>query len=46
MPGGGARSATLERMNALSRRWAVRKHISSSDHFVFTREADTYKLAV
>jgi len=29
MPDGGARSATLERMSALSRRWVVRETISS-----------------
>jgi hypothetical protein len=46
MPSGGAHSATLERMTALSLTWVVREHISSSDHFGFTAEADTYELAV
>jgi hypothetical protein len=30
MPDGGARSATLERMNALSLRWAARGHLQAS----------------
>jgi hypothetical protein len=46
MPDGGARSATLERMSALSLRRAVRGHVSCADHSGFMPVEDTYKLAV
>jgi hypothetical protein len=46
MPFGGARSATLERMNALSLAQVVRGTVSSSDHSELSAVADTYKLAV
>ena len=46
MPDGGARSATLERMTALSLRFVARGHISCADHSGFTPAADTYRLAV
>jgi hypothetical protein len=46
MPDGGARSATLERMTALSLTGMVRGQVSCADHSVFTQVADTYELAV
>ena len=46
MPDGGARSATLERMTALSLRSVMRGHFSCADHSVFTQVMDTYRLAV
>jgi len=46
MPDGGARSATLERMTALSLAWVVRRQIACADHSVFTQVVDTYRLAV
>ena len=46
MPDGGARSATLERMTALSLTRVVRGHVSCADHFDVMSVVDTYKLAV
>ena len=46
MPDGGARSATLERMSALSLRRVVRAHVSCADHSGFMPVEDTYRLAV
>jgi hypothetical protein len=46
MPDGGARSATLERMTALSLLRKVRRHLACADHSVFTQVVDTYELAV
>jgi hypothetical protein len=46
MPNGGARSATLERMNALSLRWVVRGHVSSWAVPCRRTEMDIYGLAV
>ena len=46
MPDGGARSATLERMTALSLRRVVRAHVSCADHSGLMAVMDTYKLAV
>ena len=45
-PDGGARSATLERMTALSLTRRVRGTIACADHFDFMSVGDTYKLAV
>jgi hypothetical protein len=46
MPDGGARSATLERMTALSLTGAARWQISCADHSGFMPVMDTYSLAV
>jgi hypothetical protein len=46
MPDGGARSATLERMSALSLEGMVRGRVACADHFVFAPVVDTYRLAV
>ena len=46
MPDGGARSATLERMTALSLAWVVRRQIACADHSGFVSVMDTYELAV
>jgi hypothetical protein len=46
MPDGGARSATLERMTALSLTGAVRGRIACADHSGFMPAVDTYRLAV
>jgi hypothetical protein len=46
MPDGGARSATLERMSALSPTNVVRVHVSCADHSDLMSVVDTYKLAV
>jgi hypothetical protein len=46
MPTGGARSATLERMSALSPGKTARGTVSSSDHSGHMPEVDTYWLAV
>ena len=46
MPDGGARSATLERMSALSPRRVVRGHVSCADHSGFVPVGDTYRVAV
>ena len=46
MPDGGARSATLERMTALSLPLKARGHFACADHSVFTQVVDTYELAV
>ena len=46
MPHGGARSATLERMSAVSLTGVTRVLISSSDHSARIKDEDTYKLAV
>ena len=46
MPDGGARSATLERMTALSLTRVVRESVLSSHHSGLMAEVDTYKLAV
>jgi hypothetical protein len=46
MPDGGARSATLERMSAVSLTGVVRGRNACADHSVFTQVVDTYRLAV
>ena len=46
IPDGGARSATLERMTAVSRGGAVRERNSSRTTTGGDTEVDTYKLAV
>ena len=46
MPDGGARSATLERMTALSLRDAARGRNACADHSGFMPVGDTYRLAV
>jgi hypothetical protein len=46
MPDGGARSATLERMSALSLKGAVRRWGLVLGRFRFSLEMDTYELAV
>jgi hypothetical protein len=46
MSRGGARSATLERMTALSQARVVRGHIACADHSDIVSVVDTYKLAV
>ena len=46
MPDGGARSATLERMSALSLTGVVRGQIPCADHSGFMPVVDTYRLAV
>ena len=46
MPDGGARSATLERMSALSLTWVVRGQVSCADHSGLMPVVDTYRLAV
>jgi len=46
MPDGGARSATLERMTALSLTGVVRAHVSCADHSGLVPVVDTYRLAV
>jgi len=46
MPDGGARSAALERMTALSLPCVGRGHIACADHSGFVSVMDTYELAV
>ena len=46
MPDGGARSATLERMTALSLTGMVRGQVSCADHSGLMSVEDTYRLAV
>ena len=46
VPDGGACSATLERMTALSLTRVMRGHVSCADHSDFMSVVDTYKLAV
>ena len=46
MPDSGARSATLERMTALSLPCVVRGHIACADHSGFMPVVNTYWLAV
>src|ERR1700722_17828005 len=46
MPDGGARSATLERMSALSLTGVVRGRLSCADHSGFMPVVNTYWLAV
>ena len=46
MPDGGARSATLERMSAVSLTGVVRERNACADHSGFMPVGDTYRLAV
>ena len=46
MPDGGARSATLERMTALSLPCVARGQTSCADHSGFMPVVDAYRLAV
>ena len=46
MPDGGARSATLERMSAVSLTGVVRERNACADHSGFMPVVDTYRLAV
>jgi hypothetical protein len=46
MPDGGARSATLERMTALSLPCVARGQISCADRSGLMSVVDTYRLAV